>query len=161
MIWRGVTHYKHSVDEQATYYALHTFANESSAVWSSVPSTCGLSESDVSSYPRALVDDFLLANGPWSRPTSLSVLKGRAGLAEWGSARFTDEHGTERDLPKTGRPVWSVSRAAFNANRTRALVCIESKDPPLSVRSTLYVLQKSDKSDSTDEWQVVEERNLK
>lgn len=162
MIWRGVSHYKHSVDEQATYFALHTFANESSVVWSSVPSTCALNESDASAYPKALVDDFLLVNGPWSRPTTLSVLEGRAALIEWGSAHFTDERGIEHNLLETGRPVWSVSRTAFNANKTRALVCVEREDPlSNATTSTLYALRRSDDVTNSGEWHVVDERSFK
>lgn len=144
MIWRATLQRQHSLEEQGIYVALSAYSESVSAdpVWASLPSTCGVSEVELSAYPTVLRERFLLANGPWSRPTQLTALQGRAEIAEWGGATSMTKDRQRVEFDPAKRVVWTLSRAGFDEARSRALACVEEWRSGTVARATLFEFEK-------------------
>ncbi|MET0069188.1 MAG: hypothetical protein ABW096_04060 [Candidatus Thiodiazotropha sp.] len=115
----------------------------------SMVTTCENPEYVRDSVPVSVTDNFIEANGPGGTPLRLSFCEGVVPVADWKSTKEVHDRNSARSIPG-GKEIVSISRAGFNEERTKALICLKNLKDHHHRKSVFFYLEKKHET-----WKVI------
>jgi len=97
----------------------------------------------------------LLTNNEKAKPVKLTSLKDVVPLLSWNDTKKLNEDGILQDFNPLDKTLFYLSRAGFNSERTRAIVCIENKS---SRHNEGFIIQLRKIEDS---WKTIQNTYIK